>query len=47
MLSPYEKYDNVKKIYKITLDLTEEQYTALENKAVEIAEHKYSYGYKR
>ena len=46
VLSPYEKYDDVKKIYKITLDLTEEQYTALENKAVEIAEHKYSYGYK-
>ena len=46
VLSQFDKYDGIPKQCRITLNLTDEEYAALEAKAVEIAEHKYSYSYK-
>ena len=46
VLSPVDKYDTIPKQCRITLNLTDKEYIALENRAIEIAEHKYSYSYK-
>jgi len=46
LLTDYTKYDDDAAQCKITISLTDEQYTILEQKAIQIAEHKYTYSYK-
>ena len=46
VLSEYSKYRNDEKQCKITISLSEEEYDVLEQKAIEIAEHKYCYSFK-
>lgn len=46
VIAPYNKYDDTPKQYKLALELTDEEYSKFEDKAVEIILHKYRYSYK-
>jgi len=46
VLSPYDKYDSIPKQYDLYLELTDDEYSAFETKALEIIAHKYRYSYK-
>lgn len=46
ILSPHDKYDTDADQCRITISLTDDQYDAMEQKAIEIAEHKYIYSKK-